>query len=241
MPLHDHSKPPLSYDFPWESIHSAWASEIARDLNSKLPPRYFAIENKKFGNEVEIDVGTFDRDPLTPSPPLNGAATTTLLAPHWAPPTPMRTIRARLPDTFEIKVFIREGRSKLVGAIELVSPRNKDRPSARNSFVSKCASYLSEGVSLVVLDATTERRARFHWELMDLFGEASDSEKDVHLFAAAYRPVLRDEQAEIDIWMSPIAIGETLPTMPLRLTGDEMVPVDFETTYMNVCRDRRML
>jgi hypothetical protein len=38
-----------------------------------------------------------------------------------------------------------------------------------------------------------------------------------------------------------VAVGQPLPTMPLRLTGDFMLPVDFETAYMDVCRDRRMI
>jgi Protein of unknown function (DUF4058) len=240
MPLLDHSRPPLSDDYPWESIHSAWVSELARHINRQLPPRYFALENKKFGNEIEIDVGTFDRDPSAGAQ-ANGPAISTLAAPTWAPPAANRTIRARLPDTFEVKVFLREGRSKLVGAIELVSPRNKDRPSAKMAFVAKCAGYLSEGVSVVVLDATTERRARLHWDLLTLFDAADDSDRDLTLFAAAYRPVIRNEQAEIDIWTTPIDLGQMLPTMPLRLTGDTMVPVDFEATYMDVCRDRRAI
>jgi len=60
------------------------------------------------------------------------------------------------------------------------------------------------------------------------------------MFAGAYRPVLRNEKAEIDIWVSPLAVSQPLPTMPLRLIEDLMIPVDFETAYMDVCRDRRM-
>jgi hypothetical protein len=241
MPLQDHSQPPLANDFPWESIHSAWASKIADNLNEILPPRYFALENKKFGNEIEIDIGTFDREPSAPGTTLNGLVTATLPTATWSPPAPTMTIVAELPDTFEVKVFVREGRSKLVGAIELVSPRNKDRPSAREAFVAKCASYLAEGVSVVVLDATTERRAHFHKELVHLFGRTDEMNADLTLFAGAYRPVLRAERAEIDIWVEPVAVGKTLPTMPLRLTADLMVPVDFEATYLEVCRKRRMM
>ena len=241
MPLLDHSQSPLAHDFSWETVHSAWTSKIADHLNTILPPKYFAIENKRFGNEIEIDVGTFDREPFTPGPAMNGPATATLTAPAWAPPAPNLTISADLPDTFEVKVFIREGRSKLVGAIELVSPRNKDRPSAREGFVAKCASYLSDGVSVVILDATTERRGHFHQELLRLYGRTDEKHSALTLFAGAYRPVLRNEKAEIDIWVEPVAVGQLLPTMPLRLTGDYMVPVDFEATYMDVCRGRRMI
>jgi hypothetical protein len=215
-------------------------AEIARDLNRRMPPRFFALETKKFGNEIEIDVATFDREPVTAGS-ANGPPTATLAAPVWAPPAPMITIEAVFPDVFEVRVFLREGRSRLVAAIELVSPSNKDRPATREAFVAKCAAYLAEGVSVVVLDATTERRANLHQDLLRLLGRADEAHASLTMFAGAYRPVLRNEKAEIDVWVSPVAVGELLPTMPLRLTGDLMVPVDFEATYMTVCRDRRMI
>ena len=129
----------------------------------------------------------------------------------------------------------------MVAAIELVSPSNKDRPASHEAFVAKCAAYLTEGVSLIILDATTERRAQLHQDLLRLFGRTDEPFPGLTMFAAAYRPVLRDEKAEIDMWVERVEVGERLPTMPLRLTGDLMVPVDFENSYMNVCRDRRMI
>lgn len=241
MPLYDHCRPPLSDDFPWESIHSAWASSLAERLNTILPPRFYALENKRFGAEVEIDIGTYDREAVDHGTAVNGPATATLAAPAWSPPAPRKTIRPQFPDTFEVRVFVRDGRSKLVGAIELVSPRNKDRPAARAGFVAKCAGYLMDGVSVVVLDAVTVPRARLHFELMSLFEAADPDDEALTLFAGAYRPVVRGERGEIDVWTSPVAVGEELPTMPLRLTGDLMVPVEFESCYMDVCRKRRMI
>ena len=137
-------------------------------------------------------------------------------------------------------MFVRDGRLKLVAAIELVSPSIKDRPATRAAFASKCATYLSAGVSLIVLDATTDRPANLHQELRSLLDYKDEARRGLTMFAGAYRPVLRNEKAEIDIWVSPLAVSQPLPTMPLRLIEDLMIPVDFETAYMDVCRDRRM-
>jgi hypothetical protein len=63
----------------------------------------------------------------------------------------------------------------------------------------------------------------------------------VELYASAYRPVVREEKAEIDIWAQRCALAEPLPTMPLRLTGDLFVPVEFELAYLETCRRRRLL
>jgi hypothetical protein len=60
------------------------------------------------------------------------------------------------------------------------------------------------------------------------------------LYAVAYRPVLRREHAEIDIWPAAFAVGDPLPELPLRLTGDLFMPVDFEANYQEACRRRRL-
>ena len=62
---------------------------------------------------------------------------------------------------------------------------------------------------------------------------------DTLLYAAAYRPVLREERPEIDIWTAPCALGAALPLLPLRLTGDLFVPVDFESTVEDDGHSRR--
>jgi hypothetical protein len=64
---------------------------------------------------------------------------------------------------------------------------------------------------------------------------------DPPIYAVAYRPTLRDEKPQIDVWREVLAVGQPLPTMPLRLTGDLFVPVEFETTYLETCRRRRLL
>ena len=52
-----------------------------------------------------------------------------------------------------------EGGRTLVAVIELVSPANKDRPAKRRLFAAKCATYLSRGIGLIVLDVVTSRQA----------------------------------------------------------------------------------
>jgi hypothetical protein len=48
-------------------------------------------------------------------------------------------------------------------------------------------------------------------------------------------------RVEIDVWAEPCSVGANLPTMPLRLTGDLFVPVEFEATYQETCRQRRLI
>ena len=50
MPLLDHFRSSFSEDWPWESIHAAWANAIAANLNGGLlPPDYYALPLIKRG------------------------------------------------------------------------------------------------------------------------------------------------------------------------------------------------
>jgi hypothetical protein len=126
--------------------------------------------------------------------------------------------------------------------VELVSPSNKDRPDERRAFATKCASYLHQGISLIIADIVTTRRANLHNDMMRLMEADTRFQlaAEVALYAVAYRPVRRGETPEIDLWPTPLALGGSLPTLPLRLTGDLFVPVDFEATYQEACRRRRL-
>ena len=235
MPLLDHFRPPVSDEIQWNTFHSAWASTLASRLNAVVPGEFRVHENLKLGGGVEIDVATV-RSP----PGANGADTPRQSA--WHPPAPAATTPAVFPDRFEVLVFRQFGGRQLVAAIELVSPGNKDRDETRTAFANKVASYLHEGVSVLVVDVVTERRANLHDDLVLALGFPEDLRMggDGALYAASYRPVVRDGRPEIDIWLNPFAIGDPLPTMPLRLIADYFVPVELEATYAETCRLRRL-
>jgi len=242
MPLFDHFQPPLFPHHHWESFHSNWATRIADGIAAVLPAEFQVEEHTHAGVGFEIDVATF-QDQSSPADIASaGSALATLAAPAYAPPIPDRTMPAVFPETFEVRVFSTAAGLTLVGVIELVSPGNKDRPSERLAFATKCASYLAQGVSLIVMDVVTNRHANLHNEIMHLMEVPDlDFPGEVSLYAAAYRPVRRGQHEEIDVWMRPLALSAPLPTLPLRLTGDLFVPVDFEAAYQEACRRRRLL
>ena len=68
----------------------------------------------------------------------------------WTPPKSDLQIPAIYPDMIETLIYSTEAGPTLVGAVEFVSPGNKDRPEARRAFASNLASYLQDGIGVVV-------------------------------------------------------------------------------------------
>jgi hypothetical protein len=240
MPLLDHFHAPLAPRRHWESFHVNWAGAIADALNeSLLPEGYFAEEHAQLGPMVEIDVAGF-ADSELPAQRAGGTATAAPLA--WAPPAPAMVVPAAFPDAFEVLVFDNEGGARLVAAIELVSPANKDRDAHRRAFAVKCGSYLCRGVSLIVIDIVTSRRANLHNEIVRILGhdDASGVPEETNLYGVAYRPVVRGEHSQIEIWPSRLEIGGALPVLPLALNAEIVLPLDLEATYTIACQRRRL-
>ena len=146
MPLRDHFRPPLLQDCPWESFHSTWANALVSQMNhGLLPEDYRAFPQIHMGTQVAIDVGNF-RQGEGEAVTGNGVATAV-----WAPAKAQISAPVDFADrdTFEVAVLDMRQR-RLVAAIELVSPANKDRPTHLRDFAIKCASYLQKDVSLIL-------------------------------------------------------------------------------------------
>jgi hypothetical protein len=239
MPLLDHFNPPLSRTHPWRSFHGAWAAAMARLLNQGvLPPGYYAVPLLDRDGPIEIDVAA----------PRERAASLSAGGPaapqSWEPPAPGLTLAVELPaaDEVEVQVFADEGDPRLTAAVELLSPRNKDRPQARQAFAVKCVDYLLQGSSAVVVDTVTTRRADMNAAILSLLGvDLSTVSTPSGLSAVSYRAVGReDETQQVQLWPAPLALGEPLPIVPLWIASDFSVPLDLEASYQATCADLRI-
>src|SRR5207247_10664152 len=112
------------------------------------------------------------------------------------PPRPTLAVGTDLPaqDVYEVRVRDEKRQCRLVAAVEIVSPANKDRPEHRHAFVSKCAGLLQERVSVVIVDVVTTRTQNLYGELLDLIGQSdpSLSREPPLLYAAACRLTKRE-------------------------------------------------
>jgi hypothetical protein len=172
-----------------------------------------------------------------------GVATAT-----WAPPRPTLDVSTEEPEQDEYAVFIREvtQEGRIVAAVEIVSPANKDRAEHRRSFVTKCAALLQQGVSVAVVDVVTSRHANLYGDLLAQVGQADPAltPDPPSLYAAACRWHPRDARDgspwRLEAWAHPLAIGRPLPTLPLWLAEDLAVPLELESTYEETCRALRI-
>jgi hypothetical protein len=239
MPLLDHFQAPLYPQRSWESFHSRWANSIADALQTTLPPRYFAEVHMHLGSQVEADVAEFAS---RATPPANGSVGGLALE-TWAPTVATFTMPALFPDDLAVEVRDEYDDARVVAVVELVSPRNKDRPDSRRAFAVKCAAYLQRGIGLAMIDIVTNRQFMLHNDLIQVL-ELGQSymlpAANFSPYATAYRPLRRQEKSEIDAWLSPLAVGASLPIIPFALRGGPVIPLDLEGTYTDACQRSRL-
>lgn len=246
MPLRDHFHPPTSILGSWEAVHGQWPAMLVLSLNRKLPSRFVAHPRVHLGSFAEIDVSTYEKNTFETGFPEadNGGVATAV----WAPARPTLIVSTDLAaqDEYEVRVYDTERGQRLVAAIELVSPANKDRPEHRRAFVAKCAALLQNQVSVTVVDLVTIRANSLYGELLDLIGQ-NDPALGVappSIYAVACRATKREatpgEGWQLETWFQPLQIGQPLPTLPLWLTDNFSVPLPLEESYEDTCKGLRI-
>jgi hypothetical protein len=241
MPLLNHFHAPVYPRYPWESFHTVWAVTIAERLNSLLPQRYLATVQTHLGSQVEADVAEWEARCGGEDEPADGLAGGVAVQP-WAPPVATFVMPAIFPDDFEVHIRDRLEDARLVAAVKLVSPRNKDRPESRRAFGAKCAAYLQRGIGLVTVDIVTSRQFNLHNEMIGMIGLGDEfaMRAEATLYAVAYRPLRRQEKNEIDVWPTALNVGTPLPLLPLALKGAQPIALDLEAAYTDARQRSRL-
>jgi hypothetical protein len=225
MPVHDWTRVDagLFHDF-----HQRWIASLSNALNEgALPPDYFALVEQNIRGPI-ADVLTLH---LTPGEekPGNGRAA---LAVATAPP-PTRLIRRNEADIYAgraNRIVVRHRHGDVVAVIEIVSPGNKGSRAEFRAFVEKAADLIRQGVNLLVIDLLPPGRRDpqgIHKAIWDEFVEEEfEPVPDKPLILAAY-----DAGPPRVAYVEPVAVGDTLPDMPLFLKPEIYVPAPLETTY----------
>jgi hypothetical protein len=244
MPLRDHFRSPLDDITAWEGFHGQWPAVIVQRLGKKLPARYVAAPRVHSGSQVEIDVATFDTEQEGSfSAEANGGSGGVATA-VWAPAQPTLAVETELPDSdeYEVRIYDTKRGRRLVAAVEIVSPANKDRPEHRRIFVAKCAALLQQRVSIAIVDLVTVREFNLYADLLEMLGlrDLSLGTEAPSLYASSCRWRAQGKTRLLEAWYQPLTLGLPLPTLPLWLADNFAVPLELEESYEQTCRDLRI-
>ena len=245
MPLRDHFRPPISKRSSWEGFHGLWPGIIVQQLESRLPDGFVAEPRVHLGSLYEIDVCTFEQS--EDDEPVSGFARESIVAVATAPqaaPAPTLTLDAEFPEeySYEVLIFDLERDRRLVAAVEIVSPANKDRPESRQLFLAKCFNLLRQDVCLSIVDLVTIRQFNFYTELLAMLRrrDPAFSEPVPPIYAVTCRKRKVDRQTKLDTWSHPLALGQPLPSLPVWLSETQNLTLDLEASYEQTCRVLRI-
>lgn len=211
MPLHDWTE-----RSEWEGMHIYWMTEIAQWLKARLPAGYRAV----------IGSSPYGSASLSPEP--SASISSDALQPDY------ETVVATLKEE---PMLLIERNHSLVAAVEIISPGNKDRPARREQYLARYLGYLHAGVHLLLIDV--HRRP-----LEFSFAERIRMELQIEI-APPPTPQAVSYQVRssapfggrfLAAWQRACVIGELLPSIPLPISAEQLIPVDLEATYMEAAK-----
>lgn len=222
----------------WEGMHHLWITELLRWVKPRLPEGYRAY----IGTAPLLAIGAPTERPDVAvrawpnegmSEPREQSATSGGEADEIEPDLEV-AVPTLDPD---IALFV-ERQGRLVSAVELVSPRNKDRPIGQAAYLARYAGYLLDGVHLMLIDV---HRRPLNFSFADQIAAEMVIEHAPcpSPYAVSYRvgePAASGGRL-LAIWRRQLGVDAPLPTLPLPLTVEVSILVDLEQTYSHAATD----
>lgn len=224
MPIHDWS---LVSAGLFHHFHQRWSGSICDALNDgRLPKGYFAlVEQSAIG--LFPDVLTLER--RGGQVDLGGGGATAVAE---SPPM-TRFVSHAVNQGYAAKanrIVVRSGDRRVISVIEVVSPGNKSARHAIRSFINKSVELLLSGVNLLVIDlfppSARDPEGIHPLIWTEIKEEAFKLPEDKPLTLASYVGV-----PSPSAYVEPIAVGDTLPDVPLFLDALTYVSTPLESTY----------
>ena len=232
MPVHDWTR---VEDGIYHSFHNSWITHLGETLNNGvLPEGYYALGEQHAGRFVTdlLTLHTSRPNGAEPIPPPGGG-----LALAEAPPKVRRQL-------IGIETYRQRRRTlairhvsghRLVAIVEITSPANKDRPESVDVFVAKTVEALDLGIHVLLIDLLRPSRhdpRGMHGAVWNEFGEEPyDLPLAEPLTLASYTA-----GTPVRAYLEHVAVGGSLPEMPLFLHGDRYILVPLEPTYQAAYR-----
>lgn len=234
MPVHDWTRVEAGM---FHDFHNAWITQLRDALNGGLlPPDYYALGEQHAGHLIP-DVLTLHTSKPNGAPPLPPVGPTGGLALAEAPPQ----VRRRL---IGIESYSQRRRSlairhvsghRLIAMVEIISPANKDRLESVQAFAAKTVDALDLGVHVLLIDLLSPGRHEprgMHAAVWNYFDEEPyDLPVAEPLSLASY-----SAGPPVRAYVEHLAVGGSLPDMPLFLHAERYVNVPLEATYQAAYR-----
>ncbi|HYV37774.1 MAG TPA: DUF4058 family protein [Gemmataceae bacterium] len=236
MPIHDWSRVDAGI---FHDFHLEWISALKHVLNEGvLPADYYALAEQVSAG-FHPDVLTLNRGiPPEPAKTGNGALPESGgggIALATAPPK-VRFSAAAASDTYAQKrrrIAIRHVSGDRVAAlVEIVSPGNKASQHAMRSFIDKALEFLDAGIHLLILDLFRPGPR----DTQGIHGVIWSAIKDETFTLPADKPLTLASYAAGAVtraFIEPVAVGDSLPVMPLFLEPEYYVQVPLEKAYQS--------
>ena len=230
MPLHDWTD-----ERGWDSVHPFWLTYLVEWIRPRLPEGYKAF----LGGVPALTVASGNGKPDVSVRQWGPRSATEKLVTEIAVLEPDLEARVSFPLDPQRAVHV-DFHGQRIAAIEVVSPRNKDRVGAKETYCNRYPGYLRLGVHLFLVDVLPRPKGySFADVIRDDLG--LDLPPLPHPFAAVYRvgeviPVGDDLGNLVGLWRRPLRVGQPLPTLPLPLSVHRAVIIDLEETYQRAAK-----
>jgi hypothetical protein len=225
MPIHDWTRVDAGL---FHAFHQRWISALSDAFNmGALPPDYFALAEQSIQGPIP-DVLTLQLSAEPDEPSGTGAA----LAVATVPPR-MRVVRHAEERVYVRKadrIAVRHRHGQIVAIVEIVSPGNKSSTSALRTFVEKSSDLIMQGIHILVIDLIPPSKRDpqgIHKAIWDQIKEEDFALPDEKPLTLASYDAGPPQVAYVEL----VAVGDTLPDVPLFLKPGFYVPVPLEATY----------
>lgn len=228
MPMHDWTHvDPNDY----HTFHLYWITHLSQALNqNRLPEGYYAMADHTTPPFIPDVVTLTTHD--APHPADEGDGGVAVAVPPQA--TVSVTEHGRKRNLAgRRRVAIKHVRDRqIVAVIEIVSPSNKAKKAEFNDLVGKSVQLLRQGIHLLLVDPFPPTRRDpngIHaavWKELTGKKVAHDEKKPLTLASYAARG-----DDTYSAFVEPLAVGDTLPELPLFITPSRHVPAPLEESY----------
>jgi Protein of unknown function (DUF4058) len=225
MPIHDWTRVDSGL---FHAFHQGWIVNLGNALNAgRLPGGFFALPEQNIKGPIpDVLALRLAPGPQDPDDEAGGIALAET-------PPRTRVVRRTESDLYAEKadrLTVRHRHGQIVAVLEIVSPGNKGSKAEFRVFVEKSADVIRQGVHLLVVDLFPPGKRDpqgIHKAIWDEFLEEDfEVPKDKPLTLASYQA-----GGEKVAYIEPVAVGDSLPDMPLFLSQDLYVRCPLDATY----------